>query len=174
MELAINAGLDVTLGDVLYYVNTGTSKSQGDLQTVDKNKMTKKEREAYFKQHGEYPKPNKVTELNCRLLDSQIVERDFEAVKELEMVKKAILVEDITEETKVSLQARIDELNEGLFVDDYNVARYLEAFNKKVKPLLVCFKPEIREKILLTIIKEKNKETKKVRSEEHTSELQSH
>jgi len=162
MELAIKAELNVTLGDVLYYVNTGTSKSQGDLQTVDKNKMTKKEREAYFKEHGEYPKPNKVTELNCRLLDSQVVERDLEAVKELEMVRKAILVEDLDEESKVSLQARIDELNEGLFIDDYNVARYLEAFNKKVKPLLVCFRPEIREKILLTIVKEKNKQTKKV------------
>lgn len=36
MELAIKDGIDVTLGDTLYYINTGTSKSQGDLKTIDK------------------------------------------------------------------------------------------------------------------------------------------
>jgi DNA polymerase elongation subunit (family B) len=159
MELAIQNNLDITLGDVLYYVNTGTSKSQGDLKTVDKNKMTKKQREAYFIENGEWPKPNKVTELNCRLIDPQIVERDFEAVKELELLKKGLeSVEN--EEDKISIQTRIDEINQTLFTDDYNVARYLEAFNKKVKPLLVCFSPEIRDNILLDIVKIKDKATK--------------
>ena len=159
MELAIKNGLDVTLGDVLYYVNTGTSKSQGDLKTVDKNKMKKKEREAYFAQHGEWPKQNKVTELNCRLLDPQIVERDFEALKELELLKKGLSnIEN--EEDKSTVEARIEEINKTLFTDDYNVARYLEAFNKKVKPLLVCFNPEIRDRILLDIVKTKDKATK--------------
>jgi len=32
---------------------------------------------------------------------------------------------------------------------DYNIHRYLEMFNKKVKPLLVVFNPEIREDILV-------------------------
>jgi DNA polymerase I len=32
---------------------------------------------------------------------------------------------------------------------DYNVARYLSNFNKRVEPLLVAFKPEIREDILI-------------------------
>jgi len=32
---------------------------------------------------------------------------------------------------------------------DYNVARYLNNFNKRVEPLLVAFKPEIREDILI-------------------------
>jgi DNA polymerase elongation subunit (family B) len=159
MELAIQNNLDVTLGDVLYYVNTGTSKSQGDLKTIDRNKMTKKQREAYFIENGEWPKPNKVTELNCRLIDPQIVERDFEAVKELELLKKGLeSVEN--EEDKISIQTRIDEINQTLFTDDYNVARYLEAFNKKVKPLLVCFNPEIRNNILLDIVKIKDKATK--------------
>lgn len=34
-------------------------------------------------------------------------------------------------------------------VGDYNVARYLNNFNKRVEPLLVVFKPEIREDILV-------------------------
>lgn len=161
MELAIRDGLDVTLGDVLYYVNIGTSKSQGDLKTIDKNKMTKKEREAFFKEHGEWPKPNKVVELNCRLIDPSIVERDFEAVKELEMLKKALdTLEEDDVENRTTMQNRIQEINASLFTDDYNVARFLEAFNKKVKPLLVCFSTEIRDRILLDIVKIKDKATK--------------
>lgn len=163
MELAIRDGLDVTLGDVLYYVNTGNSKSQGDLKTVDKNKMTKKQREAFFKEHGEWPKPNKVVELNCRLIDPSIVERDFEAVKELEMLKKALdTLEEDDVENRTTMQNRIQEINDSLFTDDYNVARFLEAFNKKIKPLLVCFDTEIRDRILLDIVKTKDKATKVV------------
>ena len=32
----------------------------------------------------------------------------------------------------------------------YNIERYIDAFNKRVKPLLVCFKSEIRDDILIT------------------------
>ena len=32
---------------------------------------------------------------------------------------------------------------------DYNVARYMSAFNKRIEPLLVVYKPEIREDILI-------------------------
>jgi hypothetical protein len=30
------------------------------------------------------------------------------------------------------VQARIDTINDELFTDEYNVARYLDAFNKKL------------------------------------------
>jgi hypothetical protein len=54
MELAFNAELDVTLGDTLYYINTGTAKSHGDLKLLIK--MTKKNRkkDLYFKENGVY------------------------------------------------------------------------------------------------------------------------
>jgi DNA polymerase elongation subunit (family B) len=162
MELAIRNNLDITLGDVLYYINIGTSKSHGDLKTVDKNKMTKKEREEYFKQHGEYPAPNKVVELNCKLINPDIVERDFELIKEHEMMKKALDKSDEMKEDEIAdIKKRINDIDSQLYTDEYNVARYLDAFNKKVKPLLVCFSPEIRDNILLTIVKVKDKATKK-------------
>jgi DNA polymerase elongation subunit (family B) len=161
MELAMRDGLDVTLGDVLYYINIGTSKSTGDLKTVDKNKMTKKEKTAYFKEHGSYPQPNKVVELNSKLIDPSIVDRDFEMVKELEMLKKAISILDAEDkESFATMEARMETINQELFTDEYNVARYLDSFNKKVKPLLVCFHPDIRSKILLDIVKIKDKATK--------------
>jgi DNA polymerase elongation subunit (family B) len=163
MELAIKAELDITLGDTLYYINTGTAKSHGDLKTVDKNKMTKKERGIYFAENGVWPEPNKVVELNCKLIDPEVIERDFELIKELEILKKALVtIESDDTDAYSSIEARIEEINNNLFIDDYNVARYLDAFNKKVKPLLVCFTPEIRNNILLDIEKIKDKVTKKV------------
>jgi DNA polymerase elongation subunit (family B) len=43
---------------------------------------------------------------------------------------------------------------------DYNVARYLNNFNKRVEPLLVAFKPEIREDILIEDPKDRQYFTK--------------
>ena len=36
---------------------------------------------------------------------------------------------------------------EGL---EYNVEKYIDQFNKRITPLLVCFHPDIRNKILIT------------------------
>lgn len=142
MELAIKEGMDVSLGDVLYYINIGTVKSHGDIKT-EKDKETGLSR---------------VT-INCKLIEPAIVDLDFELIKELEMLKKSLtkLEED---ESRTGIEARIDEINASLFTDEYNVPKYLDAFNKKVKPLLVCFNPEIRDNILLDIVKVKDKVAK--------------
>jgi len=165
MELAMREGLDIQLADVLYYINIGTSKSTGDLKTIDKNKQTKKQAKAYFEEHGHYIQPNKVVELNCKLIPPEVVEHDFEQLKELDMLKKALAVmteNDELDGSEVSINDRINEIENALYTDEYNVARYLEAFNKKVKPLLVCFTPETRSNVLLSIEKTKDKVTKKV------------
>jgi DNA polymerase elongation subunit (family B) len=165
MELAIRDNLGITLGDTLFYINTGSAKSHGDLKTVDKNKMTKKERDAYFSEHGEYPKPNKVVELNCKLIDPETVERDFELLKELNMLKASLQKIDEDGEGDLGrdeIEQRIELIDNELYTDEYNVSRYLDAFNKKVRPLLVCFHPDIRSQILLDIVKVKDKVTKKV------------
>ena len=162
MELAIKEGLDITLGDVLYYINTGSSKSTGDLKTINKSKMKKKEMERYVAVHGHEPKSEVSIQLNCKLIDPKFVERDFEAIKEMDMLKKAIMVEGLDDESKKEMNDRIEEINANLVTDEYNVARYLDSFNKKVKPLLVCFNPEIRDRILLDIVKIKDKQTKTV------------
>ena len=31
---------------------------------------------------------------------------------------------------------------------EYNVPRYVSTFNKRIEPLLVCFKPEVRESLI--------------------------
>lgn len=160
MELAIRENLQVSLGDVLYYINTGSSKSHGDLKSINKNKLTKKGLERFVAEFGHEPVSEITVQLNCKLINPDIVERDFEAIKELEMLKKTISTIELNDEDKLEINNRIEEINNNLFTDEYNVARYLEAFNKKVKPLLVCFSPDIREKILLNIVKIKDKATK--------------
>ena len=164
MELAIKDDINITLGDTLFYINTGSAKSHGDLKTVTLTKMSKKEKEVYFTLHGKKPVIDKEVQLNCKLITPEVVEKDFEKIKELDILKKALLKleeEDVT--NKNDIEAKIEDLNSQLLTDEYNVARYLDAFNKKVKPLLVCFHPDIREKITLDIVKDKKTKVEKLK-----------
>jgi DNA polymerase elongation subunit (family B) len=170
MELAIKDGLDVTLGDVLYYVNTGNSKSQGDLKTIVKSKMNKKELERYIEKYGAPPKDEISIELNCSLINPSIVDRDFETIKELDVLKRDISELPEFDDRRKELENKISELNGSLYTDEYNVVKYLTAFNNKVKPLLVCFNPNMRDKILLDVVKIKTKEGGKVIITEKLSE----
>ena len=168
MELAMQAGLDVTLGDTLFYINTGSSKSHGDLKTVHLNKMTKKQTEKWVLDNPDTPIPavKREVQLNCKLIDPKVIEHDFEMIKELEMIKKAITTMESEDELDMDAFAnmgeRIEQINSELYTDEYNVARYLDAFNKKIRPLLVCFNLEVRGNVLLDIVKVKDKVTKKI------------
>lgn len=93
MELIIKEDYPASLGETIYYVNSGEKKSCGDVQ---KN-----------------PKTGEV-EINCYMI------KEF------------------------------DILNNPDMTGTYNVARYISNFNKRIEPLLVVFKPEIRDDILIT------------------------
>ena len=90
MELAIKHGLNINLGDVIFYVNNGLKASHGDVQ-----------------------KKGDDTVLNCYMLDSKELEDN----------------PDLT--------------------GDYNVARAITTFNKRIEPLLVVFKDEVRDGLLV-------------------------
>lgn len=115
MEIIIKEGLNVNLGDVIYYVNTGTAKSHADVKAI-KNKETKQVEEIQF---------------NCKLIPIDEIEN-----------------------------------NPDYTTDEYNVAKYLDAFNKRIKPLLVCFDPEIRSNIIIDL--KKDKKTKVLKLEERS------
>lgn len=106
MELALKHNLNVDIGDVIYYVNTGLAKSHSDIKAV-KDKETK----------------NVEIHFNCQLIPKE----------------------------------QIDS-NPDLLIEDYNVAKYLEALNSRITSLLVCFHPDIRNRILIKV--EKDKKTK--------------
>jgi hypothetical protein len=60
MELALRNELDIKLGDIIYYINTGVVINHGDLKTT-KNKETG---------------VSTVT-LNCKLIEPNVVEKDL-------------------------------------------------------------------------------------------------
>jgi DNA polymerase elongation subunit (family B) len=114
MELALKSKLNVNLGDVIFYVNNGTKASQGDVQKVTPIKLTKKQREEYFKLHGKDAPPDKTeVQINCYMLEQKTLENNPEMTGE------------------------------------YNVSRAIVTFNKRIEPLLVVFKDEIRDNLLV-------------------------
>jgi hypothetical protein len=57
------------------------------------------------------------------------------------------------------LDNKIIESEEDIMCSDdfeYNCDKYIEMFNKRIRPLLVCFKPEIRKRILIMNPNERN------------------
>jgi DNA polymerase elongation subunit (family B) len=92
MELVLKSDLIVNLGNTIYYYNTGTKKSQGDVK--------------FNKVNGELT-------INCEMLSNDVINNDIDTF------------------------------------GDYNTALYINKFNKRLTPLLICFKEEIRDKILI-------------------------
>tara|TARA_R110002050_G_scaffold79261_4_gene169350 strand:- start:11564 stop:14815 length:3252 start_codon:yes stop_codon:yes gene_type:complete len=103
MELIIKDNINVDLGDVVYYVNTGLAKSHSDIK-----KITDKETGNFEIQYN----------------------------------------------SKLIPQSQIDA-NPDLTTDEYNVAKYLAAFNARVEKLLVCFSEEIRDDIIINVFKDR-------------------
>jgi len=116
MELVIKKNLNVSLGDVIYYVNNGTKASHGDVQKVNKPKKGWNEEQlnTFFSNTKINPDTiESVIQLNCYRIDPQELES-----------------------------------NPGL-TGEYNIQRAIATFNKRVEPLLVCFKEEVRDGLLV-------------------------
>lgn len=146
-ELVIENNIKVDLNDTIYYINTGTKKSESDVKRIT-HQFTK--------------------------INGELVEIDTKVKKEL--LKKALGVDEIKmselkakqikellkpfivkEEDEIILNCKlvpneIIEADEDILCNDdieYNVVKYIEQFNSRIKPLLVCFSPEIRSKIMI-------------------------
>jgi hypothetical protein len=118
MELALQNGLNVSLGDVIMYVNNGTKASQGDVQ-----KMTVKQiKDANAFNLFNDPKSKSISDgvmINCYMLDKDILDNN----------------PDLT--------------------GDYNVPRAIATFNKKLEPLMVVFKDEVRNGLIVNTPEER-------------------
>jgi DNA polymerase elongation subunit (family B) len=55
---------------------------------------------------------------------------------------------------KLIPQEQID-MDPNLINTEYNIPKYLDAFNKRIKPLLVCFDTDIRHNIIINVVKDK-------------------
>ena len=151
MELVISNNLDVTMGETIYYVNTGKSKSHADVKKVTH----------YYKSEGLFGDRTDVRvsiEKEYKALyasKDSMHGRRVDAPKFRDWVKTAH--PEVTVEDEVILNCRlvpreVIESETDILCEEgqeYNVPKYIDQFNKRIKPLLVCFLPEIRDKILV-------------------------
>lgn len=149
MELALRDGVKVDMGDTLYYINIGTSKSHADVKKVVRyyiyssdlfEEGLKDMRPIYEKEYKKALKENIVSG-ECTF-ETYVQMYHPDAVKKEEIILNSMLLSHDIIDSDEDIMCK-----EG---EEYNAPRYIDMFNKRITPLLVCFKKDIRDKILIT------------------------
>ena len=156
-ELVIKDGINVNVGDSVYYINTGTKKGHSDVKRIthffyfdDGNKVEiTKEVEKLYKE-------NRKTAADAGI-DSKKTR--------LELAKEKYGVSAFDEDEIIlncrAIPSEIMDSEDDLLCSDidgfeYNSEKYISQFNSRIKPLLVCFSPDIRDSILITDPRNRN------------------
>ena len=158
-ELCIRDKRKVNVSDTILYINTGKKKSDSDVKRITHQYVIDEE-------GNEVELVGKIkTQILKTELENGYTNGNGEAIiniKDLKTAdKKAIFNKHIVrEEDEIILNCQLvpqniidDETKEYLCSDveglEYNVEKYIEQFNSRVRPLLVCFSRAIRDKILV-------------------------
>lgn len=150
MEIALKENLKVNMGETLYYINTGTAKSHADVKKVTKyftiDPDTGEKCDVRVKMEKEW----KQDEVDGKLApkDKKLPVKDYISKHHPEV----IIEDEIVLNCKL-IPADIVESENDFFCEEgqeYNVPKYIDMFNKRITPLLVCFHPDIRSKILIS------------------------
>lgn len=149
-ELAIKENLNVNMGDTIYYINTGNKKTSSDVQRITKYfaiidgkemDVTKELDRKYSKSKKEHPGEMKTDNGN------KWIKKDVYGKK---IYGDSFRDEDELIFNCILLPNNIVEDEDDHFCDDsfeYNVEKYIDMFNKRIRPLLVCFSKDIRTRI---------------------------
>ena len=156
-ELCIQAGLKPDIGETIYYINTGSKKSESDIKKITKwYEYTKegekidhtKEVEKGAKQWRKDPENEQRYQMSqtngAKPIYPEVEwmkENGLHYQKEFELVFACELLD----------QSVIDS-EDDVFCEEgkeYNITKYIDMFNKRITPLLVCFSKDIRDKILI-------------------------
>ena len=158
-ELCLRNKKKVNISDTILYINTGKKKSDNDVKRVthqfvkDENgnevELIGKLKTQILKAELEkgYKNENGETIINIKSLNTAdkksifakyITREEDEIILNCQLVPQYIL----DDETHNYLCSEVDGL-------EYNVEKYIDQFNNRVKPLLVCFSKSIRDKILV-------------------------
>lgn len=167
MELLIQHGLDFELGETVYYINTGKSLKDKDSSSVNttfatyelntdlntiENIFKSNDRKQIHKLLLRLHENGELT-VNSKVLDGDLVVilSDIEKWKDVKYkvknLKKGVFIDFIKTEYVINCDL-VDTYKEE--VVEYNSDLYIHKFNSAVHPLFVCFKPELREKIMIT------------------------
>ena len=165
-ELAIKHQLDVHMGDNIYYINIGSKKSSSDVQRVTKFYYLDKYENKIDYVVDENGEPLKDKKGNIVDLTKSIEKEYNKYKKELKAEGKkdsiikiyefgklkypTLQEEDVLNFNCILLQNEIVEDDDEHFCNEdfeYNKDKYIDMFNKRIKPLLVCFNKSIRSQI---------------------------
>ena len=149
-ELAIQHGLEPKMGETVYYINTGEKKSHTDVKRVTHKYMVDEDGKeveitgrvisklikAECEKEGIEYKTLKTKQKNERI--KKYVTREYDEI----ILNCKLVPTELAESEDLVMCSQVEDL-------EYNVEKYIEQFNKRVSVLLVCFHPDIRDKILV-------------------------
>lgn len=162
-ELAIKEKLNVNMGDSIYFINTGNKKGESDVKrvtkyyyiddnnneidyVVDENGQKKLDRKGnaipltkYVEsEYKKYIKENTKGNLIKNKLDfaNKILFKNNEILEKDDVIFSCVMLPN----------SLVEDEDDHFCNDDfeYNRAKYIEMFNKRIKPLLVVFDRSIR------------------------------
>lgn len=149
MELAMQNNKKVSVGDVLYYINTGEGVNCSDVSCeyryfiYDSNGEKKDISARVNKDYAQYRKDAKNNGVG-----------DMDLLSRAEFIGQRY--RGVEEERKVRLQSILltdDDLSKDTYSSpgrEYNPSKYIELLNKRIQPFLVCFNPQVAERILVS------------------------
>ena len=168
-ELAIKHNLNVHMGDAIYYINTGNKKSSSDVQRITKfyyindngqkvNYVTNEDGTPMLDRKGNNIDLTKQIERDYNKAKKNAPDSDFIVNGKTRKYKISLFdfgkkkypnlqEEDVLIFNCVMLSNDIVEDEEDHFCNEdfeYNKDKYIDMFNKRIKPLLVCFDKSIR------------------------------
>lgn len=153
-ELIVANNLDAHIGDTIYYINVGKKKGDSDVKRTTKyfqvrNGVNTDITKEFISTHKKYQ-----TELKTQGVKPLGISKFF---RDKELLKKyfgpaPIVDEDTVELNCVYIPTELIEGEEPVYCSDheeyeYNLPKYIEAFNKRAHALMVCFDRNVREKI---------------------------
>jgi hypothetical protein len=166
-ELCIQAGMKPDIGETIYYINTGTKKSESDIKKITKWYKTEngvkidvtKEVEKGVKEWRKNPENLKRIK-EAEAWDKPAVNPTVEWMKENNL--HYTFEYELVFACELLDQNVIDSEDDILCEEgrEYNVAKYIAQFNSRIQPLLVCFSKNIRDRILITDPKDRQYFTK--------------
>lgn len=167
-ELAIRDNLSVNMGDTIYYINTGDKKSVSDVQRVTKYYFDGRDGKEIDYMTNEDGTPKTDRKGNIVSL-SKGLESEYNRLKKANdpivltppnSKKKYISKDDYIHKAYPSIKDKdviifncvrlpndiVEDEDDHFCSDDieYNKEKYIDMFNKRIKPLLVCFNEKIR------------------------------
>lgn len=148
-ELLLRDNVKADIGDTVYYVNTGEKKNDPDVKRVTEYYHVVDNEKVNITKELQKDRKSIVASSGIKMSMNEYI-KEHKYKKTFGNIK--IIDEDIITLNSILLDKELIESNKDVFCDDtteYNSIRYIEQFNKRISPLLVCFSPEIRDDILI-------------------------